>query len=153
VAAKKGAINTRYTKELVDKICSRIAGGESLNSICKEKDMPHLVTIFRWLPKYPEFREKYESARRMMADAMFEQMITDIKEIKHGSIEPKAGRVVLDGTKWVLGRLNCPKYGEKRHLSMSGPDNGPIEVRQKLDMDIDALNKIIEESETNNSEE
>jgi hypothetical protein len=41
------------------------------------------------------------------------------------------------------------KYGDFQALRLSGPDDGPIQTQKqpKLDMDISALNKIIEESE------
>ena len=38
-----------YTKALAAKICLRLAEGETLRSICRDKAMPDKATVLRWL--------------------------------------------------------------------------------------------------------
>ena len=36
---------TKYSKQMITNICDRLANGESIRSICRDKDMPTWETI------------------------------------------------------------------------------------------------------------
>ena len=38
---------SRFSDEISEEICRRLAGGESLRSICRSEAMPHLATVLR----------------------------------------------------------------------------------------------------------
>lgn len=99
------------TKDAVDAICSRMAEGESLRSICRSKDMPALGTVFRWLAKDPVFREQYEMAMVQRADAVFEDLI-EIADTASLDDTPRA-RLMVDARKWAISKLAPKKYGDK----------------------------------------
>ena len=44
---------------LAEEICSRIAGGESLRSVCREPAMPARETVLRWVLRNAAFRNQY----------------------------------------------------------------------------------------------
>ena len=52
-----------YSDDLADRICERIARGESLVEICRADDLPSETTVYRWLAEKPVFREMYARAR------------------------------------------------------------------------------------------
>lgn len=54
---------TRFSLEVAQEICNRIAQDESLDSICRDPHMPSTVTVYAWTRKYPEFRAAYIQAR------------------------------------------------------------------------------------------
>lgn len=117
-----------FSQELADRICERLADGESLRNICDEDEMPNKATIFRWLAKFPEFRDQYARARETQADSLFDEILSiaddgrnDWME-RHG--EEDAGWVAngenlrrsqlrVDSRKWMAGKLRPKKYGDK----------------------------------------
>jgi len=124
---------TDYSEELADIIFSRIISGESVNTICKDDDMPDKSTFFRWLRKHKDFRDNYELAAAERSDALVEDMLdiadnqasqpvlvdgvpleidghivqtTDSAAVAHA-------RLRVDTRKWAASKLKPKKYGEK----------------------------------------
>jgi hypothetical protein len=140
----------RYSVKMAKKICVRITEGESLRTIVSDDDMPSMPTIFKWLNEHDDFRALYMDARIIMADSYFEQFLVDLNDIKEGRISPQVGKVLLDGEKWVMGRLNCPKYGDTqvRQVSVAGPDGKPIQITHQIAaMDLASLEEAIQKAE------
>lgn len=42
---------TIYSKAITDEICGRLASGEPLRGICKDKRLPARSTVYRWLKR------------------------------------------------------------------------------------------------------
>jgi hypothetical protein len=59
---------TDYTSDLAVLICSLMAEGKSLRSICEQEEMPGKSTVFRWLADRKEFQEQYARAASARAD-------------------------------------------------------------------------------------
>lgn len=118
-----------YTEQTADLICLRLAEGLSLVKICEMDGMPDKSTVFRWLFKHEEFRDKYAHAREHQAEAMFEEMLSVaydgskdwITKIGRSGVEYEAvnhealnrSRLIVDTIKWCLARMSPRKYGEK----------------------------------------
>lgn len=117
-----------FTKEIGDKICERIAEGESLRSICLDDDMPCLTTVRNWLTKgdmkegdeYVSFLLHYARAREDQADYFFDQGVDLIKKMQSKEIDPNTGRVSFDILRWSAGRMKPKKYGDKVDLDLGG---------------------------------
>ena len=122
-----------YTEALAAEICRRLAEGETLRSVCRDKAMPDKATILRWLAdkKKADFREQYVYAREMQADALFDEaleiaddatgdMTTDKdgkKVVDHENIQ--RSRLRVDTRKWAAGKMAPKKYGDKLDLGGS----------------------------------
>jgi hypothetical protein len=118
-----------FTQKLADRICNRIADGESLRSICAGKDMPSRTSVFKWLAARKEFADQYARAREAQADLLAEEIIeiaddtsrdTITKENSDGSEYEVANtewinrsRLRVDARKWMASKLAPKKYGEK----------------------------------------
>lgn len=121
---RKGGRPSDYTDELVLKILDRIAGGESLPSICRDKAMPNRDTIYAWLMKHAPFRERFTLARELRADVYFDQIL-EIADDPTGDVVANDGkrsidwenvqrsRLRVDARKWICARMNPKKYGER----------------------------------------
>lgn len=133
-----------YTKALGELICARIAEGDSLRTIVKDKEMPSASSIIRWLldETKKEFWTQYEKARNVQAELMFEELL-DIaddgtndwveRERQDGStytvVDTEVigrSRLRVDTRKWYLSKVLPKKFGEKQIFS--GPNDGPIVV-------------------------
>jgi terminase small subunit-like protein len=59
---------TNYSKEIADIICTRMAEGESLRSICRDAGMPSEGTVRGWAARDVDgFAERYRAARKRRA--------------------------------------------------------------------------------------
>lgn len=128
---------TKFTKEIGDAICDRMADGESLLRICRDEKMPNRATVHRWLLAthekevegvnvtvytYQEFCDKYEMAVALRADHMFDE-IEDIADGAEGIVkkgaEKKSGayaqtqRLRVDTRKWYLSKIMPKKFSDK----------------------------------------
>jgi len=116
------------SQEVFDRICERIAGGESLRSICQDEDMPATSTVCKWLAEHDGFSEQYARAREAQADAIFDEILDIADDGRNDWMErngeESAGwaangehiqrsRLRIDSRKWMAGKLKPKKYGEK----------------------------------------
>lgn len=119
-----------YSDELIDTICTRIAGGESLRSICQDVDMPAISTILLWVVdgKHPEFSERYAQAREAQGHSDADRIREVMAAVAAGQMTPQQGKVIIDGLKWIAERQAPRQYAAKseRKLEMSGPGGAPI---------------------------
>lgn len=145
---------SKYTQAIADKICTRLADGESLRAICMDGAMPSRMSVFRWLadPESAAFRDQYARAREEQADFYAEQIVdiadeevTMIKRSKHThGAKPEDGdaendvevvfdptavqrnRLRVDARKWYASKLAPKKYGDK--LELGGNKDSPLVV-------------------------
>lgn len=138
---------TDYNQDLSDKICERIADGESLRTICSDDDMPNKATVFRWLAKFPAFSDQYARARDTQAETIVDEILNIADDGTNDWMERRNGdgenigwqengealrRSVLriDARKWMAGKLKPKKYGDKvQHTGADG--EGPVQIEDK----------------------
>lgn len=141
-----------YSEELTDIICEELAGGKSLNAICKREDMPCIATVMNWLVKaemgdeqFAGLLEKYLRARDAQADVIFDECL-EIADDKLGDyrLDPEKGLIVdgdhiqraklrVDTRMRMAGKLKPKKYGDKIDMTTGGePLNDAKTVDAKL---------------------
>jgi hypothetical protein len=125
-----------YTPELANRVCDRIACGESIATICKDADMPCVDTIFQWLHKKKEdFSELYARARESQTEKYLEEIIEISDDNSRDEIEIEddngnkrtivdhdvinRARLRVDARKWAMSKLAPKKYGEKMQQEIS----------------------------------
>jgi hypothetical protein len=138
-----GGRPTDYSPELASRICAELAAGKSLKSVCDLKGMPSRNSIFTWLGKYPDFLEKYETAKQEAADLLAEEIIeiaddgrNDYMEVQQdgGGVAYKfnkehvqRSRLRVDARKWIAAKLKPKKYGDKVTTELTGANGGPVQ--------------------------
>ncbi len=128
MATKQIGRPSDYLVEVADDICSLLAKGESLNSICKKEGFPSRNTVYRWLRENAEFRDNYARASDDRAESIFEEIL----DIADGAEEETASiakaRLQIDARKWILSRMNPKKFSDKQSIEHTGPNGGDINV-------------------------
>lgn len=119
----------------IETIINRICEGESLRAIVMYADrnvLPAMGTFFRWLSEDEELREQYARAMEMRAECMFEEIIeisdrdnADVSLNEDGSIRVdgqvvQRSKLMVDSRKWMLGKMQPKKYGDKLDLTTDG---------------------------------
>ena len=73
-------IKIRVTKPQMEKICERIAEGESLTRICNNtKSLPSWRTVLRWVQENDEAHTLYRRARALQCEVMRDQILDLVK--------------------------------------------------------------------------
>jgi hypothetical protein len=103
--------------------------------------MPNKATVFRWLASNEQFRDQYARARETQADALFDEIL-DIADDgsndwmeKHNADGENIGwrengealrrsQLRVDARKWMAGKLQPKKYGEK--VTLAGDPDAPL---------------------------
>lgn len=124
-----------YTPEMADKICERLAAGESLNAICKDDGYPSESTVRGWaLDDVQGFSTKYARARDIGYDVMAESILrlADEANIGQKTVSKATGleitegdnvdrsRLQVEARKWLLSKMLPKKYGDRQHIEHSG---------------------------------
>ena len=143
---------TKYSLELTDIICERLADGESLRAICRADDMPAAASVFKWLRENEIFSEQYAIAKEESADALVEDML-DIadneasqelvvdgvkRRVKDGASVAHA-RLRVDTRKWAASKLKPKKYGDR----LVSVHEGNIAIAKMTDDELDARLKVL----------
>ncbi len=138
-------------KKQFNMVCERIAGGESLRTICKDKDMPTARGVLKWLNADGNDAavQQYARAREEQADFYADEIVTI------ADTEPDAAiaRVRIDARKWVASKLRPKRYGDK--LALGGAEDLPAirqEVQERADSFTSALAGMVSRGKADKGE-
>lgn len=117
---KKIGRPSSYTEEVGLIICDLLSDGMSLRKVCERDDMPHKVTVLRWLRDIESFRTQYARAKDEAADSLADDIQDIGDKVLAGEYEPNAARVAIDAKKWTAAKLKPKKYSERLDLTSGG---------------------------------
>ena len=133
---------SKYSDELAEKICEKIANGRSLRSICAEDGMPPMKTIYRWLEANEEFRHQYARARDKQADYFAEEIIEIADSAEAESAAVSKAKLQIDARKWAASKIAPKKYGDKQEIDVKSSDGS---MRPSVRLDAAEFRKIAED--------
>jgi hypothetical protein len=107
-----------YDEEIGAAICGRLAMGETLAAVCRDREMPSIGAVYYWLRRRPEFLEDYRRAKAIAPDVMLELACERLPWIGPRKSLPMLRRVVRT-TDRRSARLSLKRYA---------PREGPGEV-------------------------
>jgi len=70
----------KFNAEIAERICDRIAEGDTLRRICKDQEFPTRRTVQRWLRSEPDFAYQYALARACALDDECDEILEAIKD-------------------------------------------------------------------------
>lgn len=140
--AKRGRPSA-FAQALADKICERLASGESLRSICRDEDMPNERTVRRWVYDDVEgFSPQYARARDIGLDSMADELLEIADDGTNDWMERQGkdgesyyvangeamgrSRLRVDTRKWLLSKIAPKRYGDS--IAVTGADGGALVV-------------------------
>jgi len=114
---------TSYTVDIKDEICTRIAGGESLRSICADESLPAMSTVLLWVVNDREgFSEHYHASREAAGYAHADEALALRFELREGTIDPQSAKVILDALKWGAERMAPKKHSARQEVNHTSDD-------------------------------
>lgn len=118
---------TLFDQAIADIICDEISHGNSLATVCREKDIDY-TSVFRWLRENESFTQDYTRAREAQADFHADEIIgiADTEE------DSKKARVRIDARKWVAGKMKPKKYGDSTQIKHADADGNKLSMAEIL---------------------
>lgn len=122
---------TDYSPELGKRICEALATSTNgLEAVCKPDDLPAPSTVYRWLIRYPDFKEDYVRAREAQTEAMYDEIrqITDAPLVDDNGFplsgpaamaEVNKRKLQIDAIKFALTKLQSKRFGERRDVDVN----------------------------------
>lgn len=112
-----------YTQELSEEICSRLAEGESLRSICRDEHMPAKSNVLNWVVTdgHP-FRDQYLRAREAAGFSHADEAADLRNGVLTGLVDPKAAQVALNALQWSAERMAPKKHSARQQIDHSSDD-------------------------------
>lgn len=112
---------SKYTPEVVDRICEGLIEGSSLRQLCCQEGMPSRATILRWANDKPEFQKRYQLACQIRAEGLADDMIDiaddasrDWKQVGNRRVLNKdvirRDRLRIKTRKWMVNRMQLKKH-------------------------------------------
>ncbi|MEM0732731.1 hypothetical protein [Neisseria perflava] len=133
---------SKYSDELAEKICEKIANGRSLRSICAEAGMPTMSTVCKWLSENKEFSEQYARAREKQADYFAEEIIEIADSAEAESAAVSKAKLQIDARKWAASKIAPKKYGDKQEIDVKSSDGS---MRPSVRLNAEEFRKIAED--------
>jgi hypothetical protein len=93
----------------MDEICRRLADGEFLVAICRDRHMPSRRTVYNHVNGNAGFRARYAEARALQVEHLFEQIVA----IADDDDNPARARLRIDARKWLVAKLDPERFGDK----------------------------------------
>lgn len=116
--------SVKFSQEIFDEICVRIAEGESLRKICKDDKMPSLVAVWKWLNNSEELVKQYTRAREEQAETFVDEILDIADDNKDDTSIDENGKLIInqeviarsrlrvDSRKWIASKLKPKKFGD-----------------------------------------
>ena len=135
-----------YSEKEIDSkfnsIIESICGGKSLrDSLCIYEVSQ--TSFYKWLDLDKEKKIQYTRAREERADKIFEDILKIADESENDIITNPDGtnrvnsevvqrsKIRIDARKWMLGKMDSKKYGDKNTTTLEGGGK-PLEVKQTI---------------------
>ncbi|MDI2113057.1 terminase small subunit-like protein [Commensalibacter nepenthis] len=133
---------SKYSEEIVNKICEQIASGGTLLKICENEDMPGYSTVMAWKNERKEFQDKYARAREDRADFRFDEIDQILSEDMQDMVAVQRAKLKIDAKKWQMSKEAPKKYSDKIDMTSSDGTMSPDK----------SITVIFEEAKLPNSE-
>lgn len=160
--APAGPRPKRYTAELGEAICERMAGGETATEICRDPSMPAYPVLKRWERDNVDFARRYDIARRQCCEYHTDEIIEisddatndyvarlDAKGRPRVVFDREAferSRLRVDSRKWIASKILRHVYGDKSEVDVRTPDGLSVTVEERNGL-IDAIVKLVSPKE------
>ena len=141
---KKTGRPSKYTPEIAQEMCNRLANGEPLRQICRDEGFPAWQTVYDWMYRDDALGEEgvglsgaIAKAREIGQDAIAEQIWLEVNQEPERILSEGGGRVDSGYVQWqkvkaeiglkLLAKWNPKRYGDK--IALAGDRENPIQAQ------------------------
>jgi len=137
------AYSLEEKEEIIKKVLSAIETGLSLRKAILELNIVSRDTFNEWLKADKNLSDQYARACEQRADTIFEEILDIADETSKDTICTDKGeipnsewmqrsRLRVDARKWMLGKMNPKKYGDKTDITSGGEKLQPTDIKIEI---------------------
>jgi hypothetical protein len=115
---------SKYTPELADEVCRRIAV-DPITTVFADPKMPSRQTFYNWLLEHADFFDVSARARAIAAFRRLDKAEQDLDEAD-GETNIALLREKLQHARWTISKLWPRHYGDKVAHEVTGPGGRPL---------------------------
>jgi hypothetical protein len=134
-------------ERLFARVIATLQNGTPLRQILDDVEMPSRTDFYSWLDKYPDCSERYVRAKKIAADALYDELLAIASTPMPGETTTvdKDGvkivtsdmlghrRLMIDTIKWRLAKEAPKKFGDKLDVTTAGDKVGQVTIFQLPD--------------------
>ena len=156
---KKTGRPSKYTPEIAQEMCNRLANGEPLRQICRDEGFPAWQTVYDWMYRDDALGEEgvglsgaIAKAREIGQDAIAEQIWLEVNQEPERILSEGGGRVDSGYVQWqkvkaeiglkLLAKWNPKRYGDK--IALGGDPGNPLQTQ----VDVTIFDTLVQTLET-----
>jgi len=121
--------DSQKAHDTVQEICLRLANGEALTKICKDKHLPTHQCIHNWMILNKDIFALIQAARATQASYLAEETL-EIADDQ--GIEPSHKKIMLSARHWYTSKLAPRIYGDATLLKHADADGGKLSFNDML---------------------
>ncbi|WP_332763949.1 hypothetical protein [Phenylobacterium sp.] len=99
---------------MLERICERLIGGESMKTICGDESMPAATMVYLEMSRNVEFRTAITCAREAQQEALIDETV-DMAD-KATVEDHQVVKLRIWARQWRAAKLAPKKYGDKLEL-------------------------------------
>ena len=133
-------IQKKKAQQLItlDKISVELEKGLPLTKICKDKTMPSLSTVYKWMREDDKVYAQVMKARRIGAFTLLDEINEELENPKSNQ-EMMYWREKLTHVRWMVSKLISDVFGEKSNQEIKQDNTITIrwggQVKKTIDVD------------------
>jgi hypothetical protein len=133
-------IQEKKAQQLItlDKISVELEKGLPLTKICKDKTMPSLSTVYKWMREDDKVYAQVMKARRIGAFTLLDEINEELENPKSNQ-EMMYWREKLTHVRWMVSKLISDVFGEKSRQEIKQDNTITIrwggQVKKTIDVD------------------
>lgn len=120
---------TKCTTEITSEICTRLADGESLRSICADEHLPEKSSVLFWVVNNRKvegeeftFSDQYHAAREAAGYSHADEALDLRHDVKSGDLDHLSAKVILDALKWGAERMAPKRHSSRQEIDHTSSD-------------------------------
>jgi hypothetical protein len=111
----------------MEQVLARMAEGQTVADAVASLGLKISAGAVRqWFRREPEWTERYEQAKRLLAQAMAEEAIRVARDSTNHS--SAADRLLIDTLKWAASKANPAEYGERQTVEHQGAQTLQVKI-------------------------
>ena len=109
----------KFNEKSWNEFLKRIGEGRSARDVCgNDKDMPSWRIVSIKLNEDTNFAQKYSLAMENRGQVYADKISEIVNKVVDGLLDPNAGRVAIDGLKWMSMKLAPKKFGDIHRMEV-----------------------------------
>lgn len=109
----------KFNEKSWNEFLKRIGEGRSARDVCgNDKDMPSWRIVSIKLNEDTNFAQKYSLAMENRGQVYADKISDIVNKVIDGVIDPNAGRVAIEGLKWMSMKLAPKKFGDIHRMEV-----------------------------------